>query len=114
MELWSRTDWYLQFTFNLLILALATLIPLALASVSGGKFVEAGRYFIKTLRTAFDETDDLAVGVIAQKTGRTREEVRDFLVGNLDLVASIFPPPQETIPTVEIKEIAPPVSGLTG
>ncbi len=91
MEIWSETAWYVQLIFNVLLLVLPTLIGLAVVSAGGAKVVDTVRMLAKSIRPAIDEPTDPLVALLAERTGRRPETVRDFLTGNLDQIVALLP-----------------------
>lgn len=106
MDIWAGAHWYVILVYNILLVVLSTLIGLAVVTVSGAKLIDAIRLLLKAIRPAIDEPSDWFVGLIAAKTGRTREAVSGFLVQKLDEVAALLP--AEGIPMAEVKALAPP------
>jgi cell division protein FtsX len=95
--LWGETAWYVRLLFNLLMVALPTLAGIALLSASGTKVVSTARSLLQTVRPAVDQPTDPIVLLIAQKTGRTPDEVCAWLAGNIDVIIAALPAKQEAV-----------------
>jgi len=110
VNLWTETPQWLSLLWNILLIVLPTLAATAALTAGGAGVVKTVRWAWAQARPLIDEPTDPLANLIAARTGRTPEQVVDFVVSHIDRIVALLPteaqPAGELL--VPIREVAIP------
>jgi len=102
MELNSISQDYINLVISLVLPLVATLIAVAVVSLTGRGTWEALRVALGKLRPYVDQPTDRAIQLLSEKTGIPPAQIVAVLTAGLDALAKAQLPPVEAVPLAEV------------